>query len=87
MKKINFTQVEIYKGVAKKTCFVQDIREAFADAIYSQSVGLKAHALAFKIYNSSGEVEYSDEEVKIIKQFAEQWCSPSLIDAINKMTE
>lgn len=85
--KIDFTQVEIYTGIAKTTCIVQDIREAFADALYSQSVGLKYHALAFKIFNSTGAEEYNDEEVKIIKQFAEQCCSPSLIDAINKIIE
>lgn len=87
MKKINFSQVEIYTGVSKTTCFVQDVREAFADAIYSQGVGIKSHALAFKIFNSKGEEEYDDEEVAIIKAFAHKFCSPSLIDAINKMTE
>ena len=87
MKKIDFTKVEIYTGVANKTCFVRDIREDFADAIYSQGVGIKSHALALKIFNSKGEEEYDDEEVKFIKMFTEQFCSPSLIDAINKMTE
>ena len=87
MKKIDFTQVEIYTGIAKKACIVQDIREAFADALYSQSVGLKSHALALKIFNSTGAEEYSDEEITIIRNFAEQCCSPSLIDAINKITE
>lgn len=85
--KIDFSQVEIYTGVSKKTCIVKDIREDFADALYSQSIGLKSHALALKIFNSNGVEEYNDEEVKIIKQFAEQCCSPSLIDAINKITE
>ena len=87
MKKINFSQVEIYTGVSKTACFVQDVREAFADALYSQCVGLKAHALALKIFNSKGEEEYTEDEVELIKQFAQVNCSPSLIDAINKMTE
>lgn len=85
--KIDFKQVGIYTGIAKKTCIVQDVREDFADALYSQSVGLKSHALALKIFNSDGAEEYSDEEVKIIRMFAEQCCSPSLIDAINRITE
>ncbi len=85
--KIDFSQVEIYTGISKKTCIVKDIREDFADALYSQSIGLKSHALALKIFNSNGVEEYNDEEVKIIKQFAEQCCSPSLIDAINKIIE
>lgn len=85
--KIDFTKVEIYTGIAKKACVVKDVREDFADALYSQCVGLKAHALALKIFNSKGEEEYTEDEVELIKQFAQENCSPSLIDAINKMTE
>lgn len=87
MKKIDFTRVEICTSITGKTCVVEDIREAFADALYKQGMGLKVYALALKIFNSKGEEEYDDEEVAIIKAFAHQFCSPSLIDAINKMTE
>ena len=60
--KIDFSQVEIYTGIAKKACIVQDIREVFADALYSQSVGLKSHALALKIFNSNGAEEHTCSE-------------------------
>ena len=86
MKKLDFSKVEVFAGISKKTLFVKDIREVFADAMYSRCIGLKAHALAFKIYNSKGEEEYSDEEIRIINECAENFWSPNIIDAIRKMT-
>lgn len=87
MKKIDFTRVEICTSITGNTCVVEDIREAFADALYKQGMGLKVYALALKIFNSKGEEEYTDEEVGLINHFTEQFCSPSLIDAIKKITE
>jgi len=45
---------------------------------------IEAHALAFKIFNSNGEIEYNDEECNMIKEYA-SLCSPAFIDAINKL--
>lgn len=87
MKKIDFSKIEIFTGVGHKTCIVQDIREVFADAMYSHGVGLRHHALALKIYNSRGAEEYDDNEVECIRLFTESYCSPSLIDAIKHLIE
>lgn len=82
MKRIDFSKVEIYTGLAKKSCIVQDLREPFADAMYQRCIGLPAHALAMKIYNSKGDEEYNEQECEIIRQCAENFWSPSVIDAV-----
>lgn len=87
MKKIDFSKVEIYTGLAKKSCVVQDLREPFADAMYQRCIGLPAHALAIKIYNSKGEEEYNEQECEIIKQCAENFWSPSVIDAVMNLIQ
>lgn len=82
MKKIDFSKVQIFTGVSHKASVVQDIREPFADAMYQRCIGLPAHALAMKIYNSKGEEEYNEQECEIIRQCAENFWSPSIIDAV-----
>jgi hypothetical protein len=47
-------------------------------------MGIKAHHLAFKIYESNGATEFSDDEVNLIKELVEHYCFPSIIDALNE---
>ncbi|PNP96396.1 hypothetical protein BFS16_00490 [Hoylesella timonensis] len=82
--KIDFTNVEVYTDISKTTCVVHDIKNEFANAIYTNIPGLSAHALAYKIYNSSGEEEYSERECGLIKQCADCVLTPAFIDAINE---
>ena len=84
--KINFDRVEVFTGIAKKHCVVENIREQFADLVYMTGRGIAAHALAMKIYNGNEETEYNDEECTMIRQFAES-CTPSVIDAISGMLD
>lgn len=83
MKEIDFQYFKIYTTVSRKVAQTVDVRESFADMIYKNVNGIKAHALAMKIYNSEGETEYSEEEVKLIRAVAEQWCVPGFIDGLN----
>lgn len=83
MKEIDFQYFKIYTTVSRKVAQTVDVRETFADMIYKNVNGIKAHALAMKIYNSEGETEYSEEEVKLIRAVAEQWCVPGFIDGLN----
>ncbi len=83
MKEIDFQYIKIYTTVSRKVAQTVDVRETFADMIYKNVNGIKAHALAMKIYNSEGETEYSEEEVKLIRAVAEQWCVPGFIDGLN----
>lgn len=84
MTKIDFQAFSIYVSVNRKAAQTVDVREKFADMIYNNVNGIRAHALAMKIYKSEGEVEYSPEEVKLIRTVAEQLCVPGFIDGLNE---
>lgn len=55
--------------------------------IYLNVNGIKAHALAMKIYRSEGETEYTPEEVRLIKEVAERLCAPNFIDGLTEQIE
>ena len=84
MTKIDFQHMKIYTGVSRKTAHTCDARETFADLIYRNAGGIRAHSLAFKIYESEGETEYSDDEIKLIQSVAEKMCVPGFIDGLNE---
>lgn len=84
MVKINFERVELFTGLEKEECVVQNVKKDFANIIYQFGRGIEAHALALKIYNSKGETEYDEQECNLILQLSEL-CNPSFIDAIRKM--
>lgn len=60
----HFTVPTGINGLHKQT---GDARESFADIIYTMVNGIRAHALAMKIYKSDGAVEYTDDEVRLMK--------------------
>lgn len=82
MEKIDFKNFKMYASVSRKSSRNADVREQFADMIYKNVGGIKAHALALKIYNSEGDTEYSPEEAELIKRVAEQLCLPGFIDGL-----
>lgn len=86
MKKINFREVLVYTDIEKTQKLVVDMHVNFANIIYQQGSGIQAHALAMKIYNSKGEEEYTDEECKLIMEYASM-CNPFFIDAIKTILE
>ena len=83
--KINFAQLETYTDIQKTNKICLDARQQLGELIYEVGSGIKAHSLALKIYNSEGELEYTDEEVQVIMQFVNQYCKPAIIDAINAL--
>lgn len=64
-----------------------DVRETFADMIYNNVNGIKAHALALKIYESEGEADYTDDEMKLVRIVAERLCVPGFIDGLNEQLD
>lgn len=84
MVKINFERVELFTGIEKEECVVQNVKKDFANIIYQFGRGIEAYALALKIYNSKGETEYDEQECNLILQLSEL-CNPSFIDAIRKI--
>lgn len=82
MIKLNFQQFSIPTGISRKNRQTGDARESFANMLYLNVNGIRAHALAMKIFNSEGEESYSPEEVKLIKEVAEKLCAPNFIDGL-----
>ena len=82
MVKLNFQQFSVPTGVSRKNRQTGDARESFANMLYLNVNGIRAHALAMKIFNSEGEESYSPEEVKLIKEVAEKLCAPNFIDGL-----
>lgn len=80
--RIDFNHFTIPDGIGGKSYTTGDARESFADLIYRNVNGIRAHALAMKIYRSEGETEYSDDEVRLIKNVAYKLCAPNFIDGL-----
>lgn len=87
MVKLNFQQFSVPTGVSRKNRQTGDARESFADMIYLNVNGIKAHALAMKIYQSEGAIDYSLEEVKLIIEVAEKLCAPNFIDGLKEQLD
>lgn len=85
--KINFENFKVYTSVSHKTARTTDVRERFADMIYTGMNGIRAHALAMKIFKGNGSVDYEPEEIKLIKDIAEQFCVPGFIDGLNEQLD
>lgn len=83
MKQINFGELKIWNGVARKECVVRDVREFLGDILYTRGNGVAASALAMKVFKSEGVTEYSDAEWELLMKFVEQYCNCQLMEAIN----
>lgn len=83
--KINLEHLEVFMTLDKNQCQVVNARKQIANLIYSQGagLGLAGQALAVKMWNGNDETEYTDEEVKIIKELVERTTAPCFIDAVN----
>lgn len=84
--KIDFKKLKVFPNIGKENAIIIDAHCNFADMIYQRGSGIAAHALAMKIYNAEGETEYSDEEVEMIRGYAEKLGTPMFIDAIMDVT-
>lgn len=82
MVKLNFQRFSVPIGIDKKNRQIGDARESFANLIYLNVNGIRAHTLAMKIYQSDGETEYSPDEIRLIKEVAERMCTPNFIDGL-----
>lgn len=82
MSNIDFQHFKVYASISRKAAHTVDVRESFADVIYNNVNGIRAHALAMKIYKSEGKTEYSDDEVKLIQAVADKMCVPVFIDGL-----
>lgn len=84
MAKLNFEAFRIPTGIRRTDYMVTDAREGIADMIYLNAGGIKAHRLAFKIFESKGETDYDDAEVRMIRENIERMGLGNVIDALNE---
>lgn len=87
MTKIDFQYFKVYTSISRKSARAVDVRETFADLIYGNVNGIRAHALAMKIYRSEGETEYSEDEVKLIQAVANKMCVPGFLDGLSEQLD
>ena len=83
--KINFKEIKIYKDIAKTKVAVVNIQEEVANDLYEKGLGIGFHALALKIYNANGEIELDDKEYGLLMAYANQMCTPAVIDALQSL--
>lgn len=83
--KIELEHLEVFLTLDKNQCQVVNARKQIANLIYSQGagLGLAGQALAVKMWNGSDDTEYTDDEVKIIKELVERTTAPCFIDAVD----
>lgn len=82
---LNFQNFSVPTGITRQTHQVIDAREAIADLLYTHVSGIKAHRLAFKIFESTGKTEFCDDEIGMIRTAVECYCLPNVIDAFEEM--
>lgn len=87
MTKIDFQHFKVYASISRKAAHTVDARETFADVIYNNVNGIRAHALAMKIYKSEGKTEYSEDEVKLIQAVADKMCVPGFLDGLSEQLD
>lgn len=80
--RIDFKHFTVPTGINDLHKRTGDARESFADIIYTMANGIRAHALAMKIYKSEGAEEFTDEEVRMMAGVAERYCTPAFIDGL-----
>ena len=85
--KINFENVKIYTDITRKNFFEADVKEQIADVLYKHGNGIRAHALALKIYNSKGETDFTPDEVAMLLEASQTFCTPNFIDAIQNIID
>ena len=85
MKKINFASLSVRTGIGSDQTTRLNIKEPFANMLYTQVSGIAALVLAQKIYKSEGEEEYDDNEYELIMRVANSMCVPAIIEALTSI--
>ena len=63
------------------------MRELIANLIYEKGSGLACSVLAHRIYEHRGEIEFSEDEVKILRAVAETFLAPAACDALTALLD
>lgn len=82
MAKINFKEFKLYTSIAQTEKRTFDVREALSNGMYMTMQGIRAHDLALRIFRSDGDVEISDEDLTLIREYAKS-LTPVFIDSLS----
>ena len=85
--KINLERIEVYAYLVFFCFFVVDMRERIANLRYEKGSGLACSVLAHRIYEHRGEIEFSEDEVKILRAVAETFLAPAACDALTAILD
>ena len=85
--KIDFENFRLFKGIDKKNVEVLNVKNVFADELYTRGQGIAFHALALKIFNSDANTDYNENEYQLMTMFAEQCMSPNVIDSLKALKD
>ena len=87
MKKINCGSLPVRTGIGADTTTRLNIKESFANMLYTQVNGIAALTLAQKIYKSEGETEYDEREIKTLTEVVDNICFAAIVDAYHKIID
>jgi hypothetical protein len=85
--KIDFENFRLFKGIDKKNVEVLNVKNVFADELYTRGQGIAFHALALKIFNSDENTDYNENEYQLMTMFAEHCMSPNFIDSLKALKD
>ena len=85
--KINFKEFKTKHSFKSDEYDISDLREDFADLIYTKSIGIRGLKLAEKIYQSDGETELDERELELFFMVVDDICTPQIIDSLNQIRE
>lgn len=85
--KIDFEKFRLFQGIDKKSVNVMNVKQVFADELYTRGQGIAFHALALKIFNSDANTDYNENEYQLMVLFSEQCMSPNFIDSLKALKD
>lgn len=86
--KLNLDNVSVRLSLASEERTTMALRKEIANAIYQTGRrGLADVALSTKMWNGSGETDYTDEEVDYLVDFVGKHFVPAVVAAVSEVVE
>lgn len=82
-KTIDFRHFKVFVDITQEKTETIDIALMFSDMLYKRVNGIVAHDLALRIYKAEAPVEFTEQELEVLKPFVEENFTPVFIDSFN----
>jgi len=82
-KTIDFRHFKVFVDITQEKTETIDIALMFSDMLYKRVNGIVAHDLALRIYKAEAPVEFTEQELAVLKPFVEENFTPVFIDSFN----